>query len=206
MHAFISVGLDLGEDAQPAWEAVKLGQILSRNAPVSINTTQMSAPDFGGVIDEHRPLPGAEGEEQGSEEAGTGIAISVFTLGLAGASPDPAGDDSHSEKEEGDEMGAGNSSDDEDAGADQLGYVINTEDGQTDLGPMLSGGHDDFIIEALVGRRRDPDNRSVTQYHVKWIGWDACFNRWEPADELPADMVNAFKAGQVVSRLQRQLN
>ena len=136
----------------------------------------------------------------------------------AGASPDPAGDDSHSEEEEGDEMGAGNSSDedsdedgdedsdDEDAGAEQLGYVINTEDGQTDLGPMLSGGHDDFIIEALVGRRRDPDNRSVTQYHVKWIGWDACFNRWEPADELPADMVNAFKAGQVVSRLQRQLN
>jgi hypothetical protein len=62
VHAFISVGLDLGEDAQPAWEAVKLGQILSRNAPVSINTTQMSAPDFGGVIDEHRPLPGAEGE------------------------------------------------------------------------------------------------------------------------------------------------
>jgi hypothetical protein len=138
----------------------------------------MSAPDFGGVIDEHRPLPGAEGEGQGSEEAGTGIAISVFTLDPAGASPDPAGDDSHSEEEEGDEMGAGNSSDedsdedgdedsdDEDAGAEQLGYVINTEDGQTDLGPMLSGGHDDFIIEAWVGRRRDPANRSMTQYHV----------------------------------------
>ena len=40
---------------------------------------------------------------------------------------------------------------------------------------------DYFEVEKICGKKEE---RGVTLYNIKWIGWDASTNTWEPIENL----------------------
>ena len=53
-----------------------------------------------------------------------------------------------------------------------------------------------FMVERILGQR---DRKGKLEYHIKWLGYDASHNSWEPQDNiLDSKLTEAWRQSQQV--------
>jgi Chromo (CHRromatin Organisation MOdifier) domain len=64
--------------------------------------------------------------------------------------------------------------------------------------PELVDGEEEYEVEAILGSRRiGPKNKTKLQYLLKWKGYSATHNTWEPAENVDApELLTAFYKAQ----------